>query len=83
MEGRPVPMVDHDHLTAIPIDHHTTPAVVPLTFEEQTTRTGCDGELVNVGHVPDATPQAVRSVRLRSGWRSDEYSAVASADGST
>jgi len=68
MKGGPVTMVDHDHLTAIPIDHHATPAVVPLTFEEQTTRTGRHAEVVDVlGHAPDGTPQAVRSVRFRGG----------------
>jgi len=67
MEGGPVAMVDHDNLTPVAIDHHATPAVVPLTFEEQTTRTGRDAEVVDVGHAPDGTPQALRSVRFRSG----------------
>lgn len=83
MEGGAVAVVNHDHLTPVPVDHYATPAIVPLTFEEQTTRTGRDGEVVAVGHAPDGTPQAPRSPRFRGGCRSDEYSAVASADGST
>jgi hypothetical protein len=67
VEGVPVAVVDHDHLTAVPIDHHATPAVVPLADEEQTTRTGRNAEVVDVGHAPDGTPQALRSVRFRSG----------------
>jgi len=66
MKGRPVTMVDDDHRTAVTIDHHATPAAVTLTFEEQTTRVGRDDKMVDVGHAPDATPQAVRSVLL---WR--------------
>lgn len=83
MEGRPIAVVDHDHLTAVPIDHHATPAVVPLADEEQTTRTGRNAEVVDVGHAPDGTPQALRRDRLRSGRRKDEYNAVASAEGCT
>lgn len=67
VEGGPVAVVDHDHLTAVPIDHHATPAVVPLADEEQTTRTGRDAEVVDVGHAPDGTPQALRRDRFRSG----------------
>lgn len=83
VKGIPVTMVDHDQLTPVPIDHDATPAAVPLTYEEQTTRTRRSAEVVDVGHVRDGTPQALRSVPSRGGRRNDEYRAVVSADGST
>jgi hypothetical protein len=83
VKGVPVAMVDHDHLTPVPIDHHATPAVFPLAYEEQTTRTRRSAEVVDVGHVRDGTPQAVRSAWARCGWRNDEYNAVVSAEGRT
>jgi hypothetical protein len=61
MQGIPVAMVDYDHLTAVSIDHYATPAVVSLADEEQAARTRRRAELVNVGHPPDGTPQALRS----------------------
>jgi len=64
-------MVDHDHVTAVPIDHHTAPAVNPLADEEQTTRTGRGGEVVDVGHIPGwyALSATKRAVPQRSTQR--------------